>query len=69
MQRVDEGSGVTNVIRISVYDRTSFSGGATNVRDYTFIIPLPRRYIAAESNADGLHNQRLYARGGTNGLP
>jgi len=47
----DEGSGVTNVIRISAYDRSSFSGNATNVTPTNvFYISLPRRF-AADSNA------------------
>jgi RHS repeat-associated protein len=42
----------TNVIKISVYDRTLFNGSSTNIAPLnTFTIPLPRRTIVADSNA------------------
>ena len=42
----------TNVIKISVYDRTLFNGSSTNIAPLnTFTIPLPRRTVTADSNA------------------
>ncbi len=42
----------TNVIRISVYDRTAFNGYTTNITPVNiFTIALPRRTVAADSNA------------------
>jgi len=41
----------TNVIKISVYDRTLFNGSSTNIAPLnTFTIPLPRRTVTADSN-------------------
>jgi RHS repeat-associated protein len=50
---LDEGTdAATNVIRISVYDRTLFNGSSTNIAPLnTFNIPLPRRTVTTDSNA------------------
>ena len=41
----------TNAIKISVYDRTAFNSGGTNIAPInTFNISLPRRTVTAESN-------------------
>lgn len=48
----DEDSGKTNVFRISVYNRSDFNGLGTDVAPVNvFEIALPRRSVAAESNA------------------
>ncbi|MCX7722211.1 MAG: DUF6531 domain-containing protein, partial [Verrucomicrobiae bacterium] len=48
----DEKTGQTNMIRILVYDRAAFSAGASNVTPINVVtISLPRRFIAADSNA------------------
>lgn len=42
----------TNVIRISVYDKTAFNGHTTNIAPVNvFTITLPRRTVSADSNA------------------
>ena len=42
----------TNVIRITVYSATNFTGNTTNIAPLnTFNIPLPRRTVTADSNA------------------
>lgn len=48
----DEKTSQTNMIRILVYDRAALSSGATNVQPTnTITFALPRRFIAADSNA------------------
>ena len=48
----DETSGVTNIIRVSVYDRAACIGSATNITPVNvFNIAMPRRSVLAESNA------------------
>jgi len=48
----DERTSQTNRFRILVYDRSVLASGATNVAPTNIInIPLPRRYVAADSGA------------------
>lgn len=44
-------SGSVNAIKISVYDRTFFNGSTNIAPTNTFYITLPRRTVAADSNA------------------
>jgi RHS repeat-associated protein len=48
----NENSGQTNMIRVQVYNRASFTGGATGIKAAnTFTISLPRRSISADNTA------------------